>query len=54
MSRELQETSGSMNGVVMETLYNIYAFERVKDFQQVLGEQKGKRKHIQGELMNGI
>jgi len=30
----------------METLYNMYAFERVKNFYQVLGEQKGKRKHI--------
>jgi hypothetical protein len=38
----------------METLYIMYAFERVKDFQQVLGEQKGKRKHIPEELMNGI
>jgi len=27
----------------METLYNMYAFERVKDFQQVLAEQKRKR-----------
>jgi len=40
----------------METLYNMYAFERAKDFEQVLGEQKGKRKHkhIREELMNGI
>jgi hypothetical protein len=30
----------------METFYNMYAFERAKDFQQVLGKQKGKRKHI--------
>jgi hypothetical protein len=27
-------------------LYNMYAFERAKDFEQVLGEQKGKRKQI--------
>jgi hypothetical protein len=27
-------------------LYNMYAFERAKDSYQVLGEQKGKRKHI--------
>jgi len=24
----------------------MYAFERAKDFQQVLGKQKGQRKHI--------
>jgi len=34
-------------------LYNMYAFERAKGFLQVLGKQKGKRKHI-GELMHGI
>jgi hypothetical protein len=31
---------------VGDALYNMYAFERAKDFKQVLGEQKGKRKHI--------
>jgi hypothetical protein len=27
-------------------LYDMYAFERAKDFYKVSGEQKGKRKHI--------
>jgi hypothetical protein len=27
-------------------LYNMYAFERAKDFEQVLGEQERQRKHI--------